>query len=391
MAAAQVKHLALVLFLYLMGFFINPYGVEGFLYPFKVIFIPSFYDLYKISGMVKEMQPPSYIFLSLNYWYFLVLAALGFSAAVLNKNRLILVVLFLFSLFAFLTVARNSSFFVLVSAFVIIEGAQGFIQKDVWARGRWLGFFDTAIMTGIVVFLAVQIFNLCSESVFINGKKSRVLWLQVNSYVSSSINLLKENGITGPVFTDDLLSNFILWFDYPQLRPFDDARHVDKERFNNSMCILLKPGIIWPRAEKDYGFKIFIAIQGSAAQGLIDYIHTRPDWQLISVRGPILVYVKKGAFHLPEELDKFEQRLKSVALTDEDIRKLKIISQRKPRAAWDEFLDPSPFEVDTFSTGETLMDLGYKGAAAKDFIDASRVSSQPYMQETVSGFLKQLG
>ncbi len=386
----QIKHLAGVLFLYLMGFLINPYGIRGFLFPFKVFLIPSFIDFYKINHFTAEMQPPMYLFMSLNYCYFFILAGLGFLTVLFKKDRIVLILLLVFSLSVFLYAQRNSSFFILVCAYVTIEGARSLDYKDVWRKVRYSAVLDMATMAGAVIFLIIQIVNLWSENVFVDGKKFKHLFLEVNPYVISSINLLKDNGITGPVFNDIPLGNSILWFDYPKLRPFDDGRHVDKKRFNESIAIILRPEIYWPQAEKKYGFKVLIAFQAGSSENLIKYIDSQPDWQLIAIDGRIVVYVKRGIFHLPEELDKFQLKLKSAAVTDLDKIQLEILLQKKPRTSLEKFFNPLPIEVDTFSAGKILMNLGYKGAAMKDFIDGLKVSDQLYMKQTAIIFLKQL-
>ena len=66
------------------------------------------------------------------------------------------------------------------------------------------------------------------------------------------------------------------------------------------------------------------------------------------------------------------------------------MSQRKKGPFIEEVLNPGPFKVDLFSDGLTLMALGYKGPAAKDFIEALKISDQAYMREIVRAFLLQL-
>ena len=389
-AAVQVKHITGVLLLYVMGFLINPYGVQGFLFPFKVFLVPSFIDFYKINRVTAEMQPPMYLFMSLNYFYFFILAGLGLFAVMFKKDRVELVFLLAASLFAFLYAQRNSSFFVLVCAYVIIEGVRNLDLGKIWKKVRQSAIWDFAMMAAVAIFLIIQIVNLWGENVFVDGKKYKHLFLEVNPYVSSSINLLKDNGITGPVFNDIPLGNSLLWYDYPKLRPFDDGRHVDKERFQDSIALALRPEIYWTQAERKYGFKVMIAFQAGSSEHLIKYIDSRPDWQLIAVVGRIVVYVKRGMYHLPEELDQLQQRLRSATVTDQDKIQLEILAQKRPRAYLQRFFSPSPIEVDTFSAGEVLMSLGYKGAAVKDFINGLKVSDQRYMKQTATVFLKQL-
>jgi len=389
-AAIQIKHITGVLFLYLMGFLINPYGLQGFLFPFKVFLIPSYIDFYKQCHMTAEMQPPWYIFMSFNYFYFFILAGLALFAVFLKKDRIQSILLLAISLFAFLCVERNSSFFTLACVYIIIDGARNLNYEETWRKVRFPQLLEILMMAAIGIFLVIQIVNLWGENVSVEGKRSKSLFLQVNPYVLSSINFLKENGITGPAFNDIPLGNSMLWFCYPQLRPFDDGRHVNTERFNDRVAVILRPEIYWSQVEKEYGFKVLIAFQAGSSENLIKYIDSRPDWQLVAVDGRIVIYVKRGAFHLSEKLDQFQQQLRSEIVTDHDKIQLESLLQRKPRSLLERFLDPSPIEVDSFSAGRVLMSLGYKGAALKDFIDGLKVSDQLYMKQTAVVFLKQL-
>ncbi|PIQ96887.1 MAG: hypothetical protein COV67_07080, partial [Nitrospinae bacterium CG11_big_fil_rev_8_21_14_0_20_56_8] len=64
---------ALVLLGYFAVFFITPYGLGSFLYPFKVFFAADFIGFYKQSNVVQEMLSPAGIFLSFNGIYYFVL------------------------------------------------------------------------------------------------------------------------------------------------------------------------------------------------------------------------------------------------------------------------------------------------------------------------------
>jgi hypothetical protein len=309
--------------------------------------------------------------------------------AFMKKGNLVLIVLYSLGLFAFLQINRNSSFFTLIAAFVIVRAAKdiGFAEK--WSKAGWSAAADKVILGGVVVFCIIQSLNICNEKIYLNGKEVRSMFLKANPYVVSSIKALTDNGIHGRVFESSLLGGSLLWFGYPQLRPFNDGRDADKERFNNWIAIFLNPKEIWPLAERHYGFKIVIlSTDNPLEQKFYKYFFTRTDWQLIHVSGHFVVYVKKGEFRLPEELEQYERHLNAMTLTPQLLTELDSASQRPPSSTWDSFFHPSPVEVDLFSRGETLMGLGYEAAAARDFVGAMKVSDQPYMRQTVRNFLR---
>ena len=384
----QVQEFDLTFLVFLAIFLINPYGVEGLLFPYKVIFFPKYYGFYKMISMTGELQDSAYIFFSLNYIYYILLIVFSILFLFLNKRiHLTLNLLFTLALIAFLYMSRNSSFFTLVAVYVIAQSAQNieFIKK--WASWRWSVLVDIIIITGVTLFVMLQAFNMFNEKVYFKGEEHRALFLETNPYLTSTISLLKDNNIHGPVFNCTLLGGAIMWFDYPELRPFDDGRHLDYQRYSDMISVLLNPKENWRKVSNAYDLKIVVLTEGyQLEKDFIKYLSSQQDWQLIAINGPFVVYVKRGEFHLSDELNSLEQRLKADILTVNDIKQLKI-SLRGHRTSLEKFFNPAPLLVDLFSNGVTLTNLGYKGSAAKDFIDALRISDQSYMQVIVRAFL----
>ena len=387
----QIKAMALLLLAFLTTFIINPYGFEGLLFPYKVFLFPKFYGIYKMISITGELQYPIYIFFSFNYFYYLLLIFIPILLMSFQKKAdLSMNLLFIFALMFFFYMSRNSSFFTLVAAYTIARGAQNIYIADKWAKLRWSALADRIILTGVLFFVMIQSINMINESVYFNGKKGKAVLLDTNPYVLSTLDLLRNNGIQGPVFNCTLLGGTIIWYDYPALRPFDDGRHLDYQRFSDDVDVLVDPAKNWHRVEDKYGFKIVILTEGyELEKEVIKYLASQKDWQLIAVHGPFVTFVKRGAFPLPEALDKYEQRLRSTPLTLNDVRRLRAMLQEKQRTAWERFFDPGPLKVDLFSDGVSLMNLGYKGPAAGDFIQALKVSDQPYMHNIVRSFLIQ--
>jgi len=389
---AAVKGLALTFVVFLILFILNPYGVDGLLFPYKVILFPKYYGFYKMVNITAELQNSAYIFLSFDYFYYILLMIIPF--VFLSQSKKLdptLNLLFTIALFAFLYMTRNSSFFTLVAVYTIVHAAGNIDFLSQWARARWSAWLDTSLLLGVTFFLIIQSFNFLNETVYSNGSKQRVLYLETNPYVTSTFDFLNENKILGPVFNGTLLGGPMIWFDYPQLRPFDDGRHLDYQRYSDETNVLLNPIDNWGKTQEKYGFKIVILSEGfNLEENVINYLHAQKDWQLIAIKGPIVIFVKKGEFHLSNELDTFERRLGAVVLTKMETNQLRMMVSGKSRSMLEKFLNPDPLMVDTFPQGVTLMNLSYKGAAAKCFMEALKISDQDYIHETVNIFLKQL-
>jgi len=391
-AGKDIKTLGAVLVLYLAGFLVNPFGFEGFLFPFKVFLSPGFIDFYKISANILETQPPKHIFLSFGYFYFFLLALFGAAVLFFNKkNNFSLTLLFIFSLFAFLYMARNCGFFTIVAVYVVAEGAGRLAFKDIWQRLAWSKIVDRVLLGVIALFLVFRIFEISRQEFYYDGQAVKALAMETNPLAAAAVETLTNN-IRGPVFNQDVLGGWLIWSGYPALRPFQDGRNVDKERFNNTMAILSAPEKVWPIAERDYGFKaVALNTANDSFSRFIAYINAQPSWQLIKVSGPLVIYVKRGEFKLPAELDQLESRLKSATVGEQDIEELKQLAEQKQPSALEELLHPSPGRVDLFSDGLTLAMLGYKGAAVRDLVQALKISRRPYMQSAAIDALKHLG
>ncbi len=391
-AKRQIKDLALTALIFLVTYVVNPYGMEGFLYPWKVFLLPKFVGYLNLTRVIEEMQPPGYLFISFDYFYYFFLFIFGLSVLFFNKkNNFSLTILLLFSLFAFFYMQRNSSFFALVCAYVTVEGAQRTKFNDLWQSFRYSKIVDGLVLIGLALFLLIQISNLWNQKSYFNGQWINNRSLTVNLITETPIKLLIKNKIKGPVFNKDLLGGQIIWLGYPDLRPFMDGRNSSQERFNNTWAIVLNPKEIWPRAEKEYNFKIVIySTTNDLDLKFVKYLNAQPTWQLISVDGPVVIYVKRGEFHLPKELNGFEVLLKSHHVSNDDLRTLKRLAERSNVSMSQEFYHPSVGSVDVFFTGATLFNLGYKGAGVEDLIKGLKISDQPFMRETAVLILKQL-
>lgn len=384
----QAQEIGLTLLAYLAILFVNPYGIEGFLYPIKVLF-SSHFGFFKIANIVNETQPPAEIFLHpLKYLYYYVIFILGLVFICFARRRGVAhILLFIFSFFAFIYMSRNAAFFALVTAYLIADSAEGFDLKGLWNKYigvRVVSVLITLSISGFMIFQIVRILGL-KESYYEN--ESHMLCLNESPYSGEVIRLLNENKIYGPVFNNELIGGKIIWSAYPNIRPFDDGRHVDRERFNNRMAVLTDPERNWPLASEHYNFKI-VVLNSFLESDLkfIEYIKNDSSWQLISIEGPYIVYVRKGSFSLPSALNDFEQNLRSVQLLNSDLNTLEEKANLHDRSV----NHARSIAFERFRRGVNLYRLGFDGAATKALIGAFEQESLDYLRPMTVSIINEL-
>jgi len=383
----QIKDLALIGLACLAGFMVNPYGMEGFVYPFKVFFFPGYIGYYKFVNLITEAQPAGYIFTSWAYFYYFIL--LAWAALVLffnKKNNFTLAILLAVSLFSFLYFQRNSAFFAVVCAYVIADGSRRIKINEFWQSFRFSKTADGLLLAGAALFLLTQSAAIWLHQSYSNGRIVNNRFIVVDHVSQGPVQLLIKNNIKGPVF-NNTMGGQMIWSAYPDLKPFHDWRNFP-ERFNNQMAVFQNPPEVWPQALKDYHFKIVVLSTTDPMElNFLKYLGTQRDWQLIALCGNNVTYVKRGEFHLTEELDRFEARLKSSVVTADDLRTLKKLSQPGRIPMFTPLLQAG--DIDLYLSVFALYGLDYKAAAVKDLIRVLKISDQSEIRYTAGLILKQ--
>lgn len=377
-----VRDLTLTLAAYLAAFFVNPYGVKGAVYPFKVFLDPEFIKFPIISNAIRELSPPGYIFSAEGIWFF-ALVGLGIWALTVNKrDNFTRILLFVVALFFFLRIARASEFFTLVAGYLIADTAANMIQEGnlKFRLPRPIGY---AVHGLIILFLLFGIISIGNQKVFFKGRTVKSLSLDcIPDNPKTALKFLTSNNIKGPLFNTDSLGGYLIWAGYPEYKPFADTRQYNPELFVRYLYIANRPAQYWAKAEEEFNFKIIMLdVSKFMSAEFLQYMKGRPDWQLVFMDGPVIVYVKRGEFTLPREAQNLETDLRSVNVVQEDIRKLKEYVLSNPSA---NFLNPPPYYVDTLEEAATLFDLGYWGAGMKRLLTALDVNHKKAKPAAIS-------
>ncbi|OGX27527.1 MAG: hypothetical protein A3D10_03330 [Omnitrophica WOR_2 bacterium RIFCSPHIGHO2_02_FULL_48_11] len=366
---SKIKNLLLVCGLSAGALFINPYGMTGALFPAKAVFVPGFIDFYGMGHMTAEMRPPIEILSFRGAWFFLLLIpAVGVLGMPRNKS-LTHVMLFLTALFSFLYASRAADFFVIVAAYIIVEGLQKLSLAErwrVWPENKKVDRLIYGVMTFLLV---INIVHTVQQKVVLSNQAVRKIFLQEDAdNPAAAARFLNANGITGRVFNSYEYGGYIGWTSYPRLRPFVDGRQANQCDAKVYLKILADPAQFWPAAEAQYRFDIVLFNANEAFHyRYMDYLITRSDWQLVFVKGPVVVFVKRGKFVLVEKVAKFEERLKTAQVDLETISLPDLSRENIFVAALKDFFDPLPEYVDQRETGAVLYAFGYKAAGIRTF------------------------
>lgn len=271
----RVRHLTAIACLYLASFLVNPYALQGFLHPFKILFLPDYIHFYQTLGFISEQQSP-WVYLSNASgipFYFLTMFSL-WAIYVHKSNRILYILLFVLASFIFMCGSRGSAFFTIVTVYIITEFlAFRAIQNAKLEVAPISGLFQNTLALTVIILLGLRY----SESI----KRGNLAVYPKNNPVSA-VQFLNEHNIQGPMFNVDSHGGYILWTSYPRLKPFVDGRQLNQNYFFSFIQILHNPEAYWPAAHAQHQFKIVLLEQHNPTyQRLAIYLNHHAAWKPI--------------------------------------------------------------------------------------------------------------
>ena len=261
---------------------INPYGYHILLFPFD--FVTNQY----ILTHVQEFQATNFQeFLVYKYLFLIMLAVLMTSRLRLNLIELILILGFTYmSLYS----VRNIPLFAIIVAPIIIrrldlmmldsnnrviqfinKKSQSFMETERTARG----FLWPALALILVLFVA--------------GMGGIKHYFDPEIKAVHAVEFLKKEHISGNMFNDDEIGDYIIYAAYPQYRVFFDGRNdmYGVEHMQDYLRVL-RLGHEWEKVLDKYDIQWFFI---NADSLLSRYLMEREDWHLIYADKVAHIYV----------------------------------------------------------------------------------------------------
>ena len=286
----------------------------------------------------------------------------------IKENKLLLILLFAISLGFFIYSQRNSDFFILISAYIILEGAECSKLKEFWGASRRKMITSLLFSLSCLV-LTANILHIWNSKIIDCGQIKKGISLRLSPGVpDTEVLFLKNNRISGRIFNDILYGGYLLGTSYPDSKIFVDGRQTNQEAIGKYIAAVTRPNTFWPMIEKEFQFDIVLIHSANPAnQKLLNYfLHVHNlNWKLIFVGKESAIFVKGEKFMLPDELKFFEEKLKTTGVSIENIeQRLKehLPAKKSLLNFVKEFIFPEIGFDDNLSAGINLYDLGYKKA-----------------------------
>jgi tetratricopeptide (TPR) repeat protein len=309
---------------------LNPYGLEGLLFPFTLFTrAGGMENIFALS--IAELQPPfSGYNLTFPLKVFGVFLALSAALLALDYRNFKLshVLVFLGLGYLALNARRNVAIFVLAMLPIAVEHANGIVSR---LRGMRGGKFHKPIGTAefvgclaISLVMIFQIYSVISGSYYVADKRLERFGLgfKEQAFPHGAFAFLRENEIGGPFFNNMDIGGMFIWEMYPKERVFIDPRlEVNSaETFSEYRRAMSDPNAFAHLARK-YDFNAVIVSHTSQdGLGLMPILSFMRDWTLIYLDPIAAVFVYKSSQNAPlieaQRIDISRDTIEPVALND---------------------------------------------------------------------------
>lgn len=372
----QTRDLLVVLLGCCLAIFVNPYGLAGGLFPLQCVF-PSTGPNMALLDQFTEYLPPVYLLhWQRGWWFYLLAGATILAITRQKKDSFLSLILFVYALGIFIYGTRASSFFVLVSGYILIVCADQGSWAQRWRSWSWSRRGDGLLAVVVILLCLVNSMHLYNRKVIVGDRAQKHMALSYDPYnVVGAAKVLKENHITGNVFNWAMFSGYLLWQGYPQLKPFMDSRNYDRpDDYREYLNIHRNPAEYWPAAEEKYGFNIVLLETSTRFQDKLGiYLVSSGQWQIIFIDGSSVLLVRRGTFALPEGLNQLEKKWSDAKFSVKDIGQEWLAPP--PRKNFiREYLDPSPEYVNLVYEGVFLYSWGYRAEGMRRLLSARQKS-----------------
>lgn len=286
------KQLAILFGITLLACFINPYGLDGFLFPFTLLKEISLKGTNPFMG-VGEFYPPLALSVTkVPTQCFLALLGLITAVCIIHFKKMKRTHLILFTAFSALALLaqRNIGLFAFPASFILLKYLQIpalFLKRIFHQIGL---FFYLLACTTLIL-------GVTSNHFYIRDLRPERFGLGIapEIYPQGAIHYLLKNDIHGRVFNCIDLGPAIIYLGWPNLQPFIDTRLELQgyEKFQEYLLALQKE-TEWKRLEKKYDIRCVLMdhLEKGSLQ-LIEYLSRDPDWKWVYFDEYAVVFLRK--------------------------------------------------------------------------------------------------
>jgi len=291
-------------------FFLSPYGIDNFKYPFFVIksFLHGTNNFYHISEL-SSSSLPSILFTQkqtlLTYTLTLFMTSL-----LLNIRRVNLFNVWVFIGFFLMhcVASRHGGFFAVAACFCILDNlkAKNLSYLKKYFKFRYASILSM-VLTVLLSFYVIwhQFFKIKElNKRYIYSKdfasKSHLYGISGSRYPKKAVDFIVEHKIKGPIFNGFNIGGYLIWRLYPSHRVFIDGRvggvskGIYRKEFMDEYVRSLNDFKRWGRLDEKYGFNM-VALDYSSADlyyYLIRSLYESNKWRLVYFGDVAVIFVK---------------------------------------------------------------------------------------------------
>lgn len=296
--------------------FINPFFIQGVIYPFKVLFSTSGHQIFYET--ISELQKPVHwgSILGNELIYYKLLIVVSAASFFFNRKRInfSLLVIWLFFLIFSLSAIRNILYFAVTACVVTFANLRQALPASVH-YARWndtRGWYVVSILFHL--FLIGQVKNYVDD-LSVRGyfdfekyeRKSEFGGVSLRNYPYKAVDFLVKQNIKGNFFNDFNSGAYLLGKTFPDIKVYMDGRtEVHGSEFYKIYNDLI-------HGETKYFDEVVNRYHLTGAflnsvyvplpEKFLNYVYHRPDWKLIYFDHDAMIFLKD----IPENRDWIEK------------------------------------------------------------------------------------
>jgi tetratricopeptide (TPR) repeat protein len=281
---------------------LNPYGLEGMLFPFT-LFTRAGGMENVFARSIAELQPPfSGYNLTSPLEYFGLFLALSAVALALDFRRLGLshVIIFAGTAYLALNARRNVPVFVFAFLPLAVEHAENLVERRGSAGGgkyrRAMDRLSVACHALICMAIAFQLASVLTNRYYVSDKRAERFGFgfKEQAFPHGAFVFLKDREVRGPFFNNLDIGGMFIWEMYPAERVFIDPRlEVNSAEIFSEYYRAMSDANAFRNLSAKYRFNATIISHTSQdALYLMPLMYFSPDWVLVYFDPLAAVFVR---------------------------------------------------------------------------------------------------